>query len=247
MLRLMRTHRAAGTILCPIGSAGDYDGLQDQIGGMALVTVDHRLPGARFDSVMLDNRAAARLATQAIVEHGHRRIGTIAGPLHLEQAAARLDGFKDVLGSAGITVDPALVLEAGFREADAFAATTGLLANAEPPTALFVANNQMLIGVMRALAAAGLHCPADMSITAIDDFPWAAAFTPALTTVRQPVETMAEMALTMVLDRITGSAKPAEAAVLAPELAIRGSCAPPRRTHGKRSAGNLDKSFGAPP
>ncbi len=232
MLRLMRTHRAAGTILCPIGTGTDYTSLDADLGGMLLVTVDNRLPDERFDSVMLDNRRAGRMATDHIVEHGHRRIGAVMGPLHLQQARARLDGFRDALAAAGLPADAALVREAAFREDEAYTACTDLLADRAPPTALFVGNNQMLIGVMRALASAGLRCPGDISIAAIDDFPWAAAFTPALTTVRQPVDAMAEAAATRLLDRLTGISSAPEAIVLMPELVIRGSCGQLRRSTG---------------
>ena len=225
-LRLMQTHRAAGTVLCPTGAAQDYEALAGSIGSMVLVTVDHRLPGDDFDSVMLDNRVAARLATDHIVQNGHRRIGMIGGPRHLQQAEDRFRGFAEALGKAGLPVDDALVREAGFREDEAFEACKSLLAGSTRPTALFVANNQMLIGVMRAIAAAGLDCPADISVAAIDDFPWAAAFTPALTTVRQPVDAMAEAAMTMLVDRLSGARTAVGAVVLAPELIIRNSCVP---------------------
>ena len=72
------------------------------------------------------------------------------------------------------------------------------------PTALFVANNLMLIGVMRALADAGVSVPRDMSVCSIDDFPWAPAFQPALTVVRQPIAAMASAAFRRLAERLDG-------------------------------------------
>ena len=85
----------------------------------------------------------------------------------------------------------------------------------------------MLIGVMRAIATAGLTCPGDVSVAAIDDFPWATAFTPALTTVRQPVEQMAEAALDLLQRRIATADAAARHDVFWPELVVRQSCARP--------------------
>jgi LacI family transcriptional regulator len=85
---------------------------------------------------------------------------------------------------------------------------------------------------MRAIAESGLACPRDISVAAIDDFPWAAAFSPALTTVRQPVDAMAEAAFNLLLERINGSSVAPRHLVFAPELLIRQSCAAPARPSG---------------
>jgi LacI family transcriptional regulator len=227
LIRLMRAHLAAGTILCPTGPEQSYEGLAEDIGPMALVTVDHVVPDDRVDSVVLDNVSAATLATRHILQFGHQRIAAVVGPQHLVPARGRLQGFAETLQAANIPVDEAMTREAGFRQDSAFVAATELLALPSRPTAIFVANNQMLIGVMRAIADAGLSCPRDVSIAAVDDFPWAAAFTPSLTTVRQPVEAMAEAALTSLLERIGGQKAAARHLVMAPELVVRNSCAAP--------------------
>jgi LacI family transcriptional regulator len=223
----MRSHQAAGTILCPIGAEADYADLARETGPMALVAVDHATDTMAADAVLLDNRAAARLATAHIAEHGHRRIAAIVGPQHLLPGSERLAGFTAALEEAGIAPDPALVRAGSFREPDAYAACLDLLGVPRRPTAIFVANNHMLVGVMRALAAAGASCPEDVSIASIDDFPWAAAFAPALTTVRQPVDEMAEAALDMLLGRIGGADHPPARLRLAPSLVVRASCRAP--------------------
>jgi LacI family transcriptional regulator len=246
-LRLMRNYRAAGTILCPTGAGSDYTTLERDLGAMTVVAVDHILPGHRHDSVTLDNTAAGEVATRHIVEHGHWRVATIAGPLHLQPAVDRLRGFENVLQAAGITLDPALILNGAFREEGAFTACRMLLARPDRPSALFVSNNQMLIGAMRAIAMAGLRCPDDISVTAVDDFPWAAAFTPALTTVRQPVDAMAQAALKLLLERLAGVAGPARTVVLQPDLVVRNSCAKPRDQADRGSRSLLDKGFAASP
>src|SRR6185369_5120599 len=102
-----------------------------------------------------------------------------------------------------------------------------VLALPDPPTAIFVANNTMLIGVMRAIAEAGFNCPSDISVVATDDHSWATAFRPQLTTVRQPAREMGIEAVRLLIDRITRpSDDPPKRLVLPPTLIVRESCAP---------------------
>ena len=95
------------------------------------------------------------------------------------------------------------------------------------PTAIFSANNLMVIGAMRAIRDMGLNCPADISVASMDDFPWADVFSPRLTTVAQPVEAIGEQAARLLLDRLQGTAPPEpRIVVLQGRLMARNSCAP---------------------
>jgi LacI family transcriptional regulator len=226
-LRLMRAHQAAGTILCPTGGSGDYQTLAHDAGKTPVVAVDNGPADIGVDTVVLDNPAAAGLATRHILAFGHRRIATMAGPTRQLPGQERLRGFLATLQAAGAPLDPAMIRHGEFRQEDAFASCQGLLTLEPRPTAIFVANNHMLIGVMRAVAVAGLSCPRDLSIASIDDFPWAVAFTPTLTTVRQPVQAMAEAALALALERIAGRGGEPQRKIFPPELVIRNSCAAP--------------------
>ena len=96
-----------------------------------------------------------------------------------------------------------------------------------PPSAIFASNNMTVIGVMKALRHLGLRCPEDVSLAAIDDFPWADAFEPRLTTVAQPVDRFGDEAVRLLLERLEGGAEgPGRRIVLPGELQIRGSCRP---------------------
>ena len=226
-LRLMRAHQAAGTILCPAGATVDDSALTANAGRMKVVCVYSVSPETACDAVVLDNRKAAALAVSHILDLGHRAIATIAGPQQKFAGRERLDGFVDTLAERGFAADPAYIRYGNFRQDDAYEACLDLLAMPKRPTAIFVANNHMLIGVMQAVTAAGLNVPRDISIVGIDDFPWAAAFVPTLTTIRQPIEAMARSALSYLLDRIEGGDSSPRRRVLTPELVIRHSCAAP--------------------
>lgn len=228
LLRLMRSHQAEGTILCPTGSVEDYRDGRLGPGRMKIVMVDNAAPGLPYDTVALDNRAAAAMAARHILSFGHRRLSVIAGPLHQFVGRERLDGFLEATVAQGIEVEPSSIRPAAFRIQDAFDACSAIMARPERPTALFVANNLMLIGVMKALAAAGISVPDGISLTGIDDFPWASAFQPALTVVSQPIAEMAAAAFERLDSRMNGDTSPAKHQSFAPQLLIRGSCAAPR-------------------
>lgn len=227
LIRLMRSHQASGTIISPGGGEDDCRKLVSLAGRMPLVLVDNVPPGVDTDSVVMDNRHAARLATDYILSLGHRQVATVTGPVHRFVSRERLYGFEASLESHGLTLSPEYTRRGKFHVAEAHVAGLELLSLARPPTAIFVSNNHMLIGVMQAISQSGLSVPRDISIAAIDDFPWASAFAPALTTVRQPISVMAQHALDCLIARIAGEAGAPQRIVLQPELIVRQSCGAP--------------------
>ncbi len=227
LIRLMRSHQAAGTIVVPCGSETDCLRLESHAADMPLVAVDNAPLGLNLDTVVLDNRKAAELATAHILSFGHRRIGIVTGPAHRYVARERVLGFEALLDRSGLAMPEENVSPGDFHVETGRDAALSLLSRTPRPTAIFVANNQMLIGVMQAVAQMGLSVPRDVSIASIDDFPWAEAFMPALTTVRQPVDRMAGAALESLLSRIRGDTRPPQRIVMEPELVVRQSCAVP--------------------
>ena len=102
-----------------------------------------------------------------------------------------------------------------------------LLTMSDRPTAVFSANNLMVIGAMRAIRDMGLSCPEDISVACMDDFPWADVFSPRLTTIAQPVEAIGEQAVSLLLDRLTGKSRGCSAPARASGKADRPSVLPP--------------------
>jgi LacI family transcriptional regulator len=234
-LRLMRTYRAEGVILLPTGHPEAYQEPEFESYDVPVVMVDRYVSAMPSDHVMLNNRGAALQATNYLLDLGHRRLAIIAGPDYLTNARDRTEGFREAIVSRGLSFDPTQIRYGNFHEDEAFEVCKDLLSSPARPTALFVAGNQMLIGVMRAIAALQLSCPKDISVAAIDDFPWANAFTPRLTTVRQPASDISEHTLRLLLRRIAGAAStPPARVVLEPSLIVRDSCAP----YGSAEAGS---------
>lgn len=229
-LLMLRTQRVDGIILAATGQRSSGRAAAIARLRAPTVLVDRGLDEFGLDAVVLDNRRAALEATRHILSFGHRRVAMIGGPVAISTGAERLSGYREALLEAGLAPDPALVHDAGFREDPAYDATCALLALpvGQRPTALFAANSLIAIGVMRAVADSGLRCPEDVSVVSIDDFAWANAFRPRLTTVAQPIDAMGETAVRLLMARLDGSA-PAEprTEVMAPFLVVRDSCAAP--------------------
>lgn len=232
-LQLLAAHQADGVILAPTGPAEMYFAPPLSTFRKPLMMVDRVVPGAPFNSVAIDNHRAAFELTQYLLALGHTRVGIVAGTPHLSNTIERLAGFRDALAARGLQVAPSHIVQADFREDRARELCRRLLAGQDRPTALFVSNNQMLIGTMQAITDLSLACPDDISLAAIDDFPWAATFTPKLTTQRQPIAGLAEHAVRLLHARMReghmqGGRRAGETVVLRTELVIRKSCAPPK-------------------
>lgn len=212
--------------MAPTGTGDSYQGLKTLGERLPLVLVDRALPDLGLDAATVDSFAGAFEATSHLIDLGHRKVATITGPCHLAPARDRLNGFRAALEARGLEVRPDFIRSGSFREEEAMAGAQDLLSGADRRSAVFVANNHMMIGVLRAIAALQLSCPKEVSVVGIDDFPWANAFTPRLTVVRQPVEEIGRAAVRLLLARIAGQAPQPVHEVLRSDLVIRDSCAP---------------------
>ena len=162
--------------------------------GVPVVVFGRRIPELDAVCVHLDNEAGGRIATEHLLAHGHRRIAHIAGPLRFPDARHRLQGYRDALEAAGIAYDDHLVVEGDFREGGGRAAMERLLERTTALDAVFVANDQMAAGALRAARDRGLAIPHDLSLVGYDDVLLAQYLSPALTTVRQPLFDMGRAA-----------------------------------------------------
>ena len=196
-------------------------------------------PDPRIPSVGAANWAGGLMATEHLIELGHRRIGTITGRPALLCSQARVDGYRAALEHAGIPVDPALVCTGDFHFEAALAAATDMLALADPPTAIFAGNDIEAMGVYEAARLHRLRIPDDLSVVGFDDLEMSAWVSPPLTTVAQPLAQMAAMAARMVLD--TAADEPSNRVELATSLVIRSSTAAPPR-HAARPDARADAS-----
>ncbi|GAA1144728.1 MULTISPECIES: LacI family DNA-binding transcriptional regulator [Microbacterium] len=171
--------------------------------------------------VDVDNVLGGRMATQYLLDRGHRRIATISGSLSMPAAVDRVQGFRDALADAGIP--PAAELDGDFTEEGGAEAARRLLAAGSPlPDAVFVASDLMARGVMRVLRSAGIRIPEDVAIVGFDDSQVAVAVDPPLTTVQQPMYAQGEAMASVLLDVLAGREAP-RSTILPTELVVRAS------------------------
>jgi LacI family transcriptional regulator len=184
-----------------------------------------RHPDERVHYVDVDNVGGARMAVEHLIRLGHRRIATITGPMDVVHGQDRLSGYRQALEARGIPVEEELIVEGDYTEASGMVAMQQLLPAS--PSAVFVASDMMAIGALKALRQADLQVPQDIALVGFDDIPIASAIEPALTTVRQPIERMASMAVEVLLSVLETSFQEeatAQRIVLPTELVVRASC-----------------------
>lgn len=224
-LNLLGEKQVSGIIHAATGAnVTALAGLRDR--GVPVIDIDRAsgLPDA--DAVLTDNLLGARLAAGHLIALGHRSVATVAGPPHLTTGRDRLEGFRAALEAAGVQLPPEYVQVGDFQMASAEAAVHRLLDLPQAPTALFVANNEMMAGALGAIRARGVRVPEQLSTVSFDDVRWGRYLEPPLTVVAQAVEAMGEMAADLVLRRIAGETGHVRR-VLDPVLVVRGSTAPP--------------------
>jgi LacI family transcriptional regulator len=223
-LQLLLDRKVSGVINCSTGA--NLDLLRTfQKSGAVLVDFDRESGLNNIDTVVVDNRYGAELATQHLVDLGHREIATVAGPQHLSNARGRLAGFEDTLRNNDIAVRKAYVQYGNFLQESGFRAAQKLHSLHHPPTALFVANMEMAAGVIAFVRDNGVTIPEEMSIVSFDDSFWAQYMDPPLTVISQPMEKMGKSTMELLLARFRGG-KPAQTLVFTPELIVRRSTAP---------------------
>jgi LacI family transcriptional regulator len=225
-IRLLADRMVDGLIIAPAGDDTNLKRILDGI-NLPVVLIDRICDGFETDAVILDNRRAVNDAITYLLQLGHRRIGYVSGSLDTSTGRERLAGYRAALDAAGVAFDENLVGLGHFREADAYKAAMQLLTLSRRPTAVFSANNLMVVGVLKAMRDLALSCPEDISVASFDDFPWADVFRPQLTTVAQPVQEIGEQAVSLILDRLIGKSEDApRRLVLQGKLIIRASCRP---------------------
>lgn len=221
-LRLAAAEAVAGVILSPASPVRtDVQPVLSR--GIPVVTVDRRLSDVALDHVLVDNMHGAQQATAHLISVGCRRLACVCGPLETTTGADRYAGYQRALLAAGRAAEAREVEVGDFREEGGYLATQKLLARREMPDGIFVSNNMMALGALRALDDAGLSVPADVAVVGFDDPVWAPLLKPSLTAVAQPNYDIGQEAARLLLSRIEGYTGAAREVVLAPTLRTRDS------------------------
>jgi LacI family transcriptional regulator len=180
---------------------------------------------------VLDHRHAAELALKHLVELGHQKIAILRGHPDSADSHYRWNAVQEVAQDMGLQLDPDLVIQIDSTDSSpnlGYPFGKRLVESKRPFTALFAYNDISAIGAIRAFQEAGLQVPRDVSVVGFDDIPGAAFHYPSLTTVRQPLRRMGELAVEMLVSRIEGEKEYPREIAVQPEIVVRESTGPVR-------------------
>jgi DNA-binding LacI/PurR family transcriptional regulator len=178
-------------------------------------------PAANVQITAVDQELGARLATRHLVELGHTRIGHIAGPEPWFDATARLRGWRRELATAGLPAGP--LATGDWTAASGYRIGQRLLKSRRVPSAVFIANDLMALGFIRAMHDAKVSVPEQVSVVGFDDMPGADHFIPRLTTVRQDLDTLGQRCIDILLAALNQTA--CDVGPIEPSFVLRESTA----------------------
>ena len=169
-----------------------------------IVLLNDQHPGAFVHSVMIRNREGSRAAANHLIGLGHRRIAYIGDQSGYQSDEERCAGYREALEAAGIGFNAELVVSGDGKPEGGQRAMSQLLELANPPTAVFCYNDMTALGAMQAIRQRGLSIPEDISVVGFDDLFFASYTQPPLTTVRQPMRRMGQLAMESLFKMMSG-------------------------------------------
>jgi LacI family transcriptional regulator len=186
-------------------------------------------PDPRYTTIAIDNYGGARRAVEYLHSLGRRRVGLISGPMEWLEARQRWQGWCDALSAAGAPPTDAHWREGNWSSASGEAAFASLAKGYPEMDALFASNDQMALGALHYASTHGIRIPEELAVIGFDDLDEAAQFSPALTTVRQPLRDLGILAVQRLLEQVeAGDPSPERRVItLQPELVVRDSTPQP--------------------
>ncbi len=205
---VLRSRRVDGIIVLT-GRMTDQ-ALKNCAKSLPVVVTGRTLKAPGLFSLNFDNFEGGRMATNHLIQLGHRRIAFITGdPAHVD-STERMRGYRAALDAAGISFDPALVVPGEYHEVDGLLAVDRLVESRQRFTAIFAANDQMAFGAALGLQRRSLLVPDDVSLVGFDDLPTSQFAIPPLSTVQQPAYELGRLAASAMLDLLAGNKPGAE-------------------------------------
>jgi DNA-binding LacI/PurR family transcriptional regulator len=222
-LRIMQARQADGII---VASASAIDDNVDRLiaSGYPVTLIGRRPQRPTLHCIGIDDIDGGRQATEHLVSaHGYRRVAHISGPLEHQSAVDKLEGYRSVLGKAGIPFNESLLVESDYTQEGGYEACLKLL-DGEHPQAIFAANDQMALGAVEAMRERGLDAPRDIAIVGYDDIDLARVMQPPLTTVRADLVMVGRLAAERLIALLDGELPTPVQRELPTTLVVRASC-----------------------
>jgi DNA-binding LacI/PurR family transcriptional regulator len=203
-VEMLRSKRVDGVIVTSSRIGALYLEHLERIGAPIVLINNHNEQSGRYTfTVTVDNRHGGYLATEHLVQLGHRRIAYVTAPADHSSDLDRMAGYRQALVAGGIEPDAALIVPGNGRAGGGERALQALMELNELPSAVFCYNDMTAIGLMHAARQVGLSVPRDMAVVGFDDIPFASYFYPPLTTIAQPKVEMGRLAMKMALSLMT--------------------------------------------
>lgn len=214
------SRRVDGLVIMPTGTDHAYL-LLERRAGTPMVFVDRAPGGIDADVVVADNRAGAERGVAHLARRGHRHIGFLGDLMRIATARERHAGYVDAMRAARLTVSTRHTVHDATTVETADGATTALLGRADPPTALFTAQNLVTIGAVQALRRMGRQH--EVALVGFDDFRLADLLDPPVTVIAQDPHAIGRLAAEHLFRRMDGDTSPYATEVVATTLVERGS------------------------
>lgn len=233
-LEMLLERRVEGIIVIANWTLVDINLLADlEKRNIPTVVIGRELERDSINSIMVDNETGGRIALQHLYSLQHRKIAFVRGPKMVVDSPIRWAGIHAFAQSAGLPIDPKLVIELPDRKEPnssfegGYRAVEELVRRKKPFTAVLAFDDMTALGVIRGLTECGIKVPEQCSVIGFDDVAPAALASPALTTVRQPMDAMGSAAVEIVVESLSADLSPGEIAVvhrkMTPELVVRES------------------------
>ena len=227
---MLAQRQVDGVLLVPAcGNAKIINFLESN--NISVVVLDRRVSGVNTDFVRSDSENGAYRLIKLLIGLGHEQIAVITGPKKVSTAVDRVKGYRQALVEAGLSENE-LIYYGSFTQQSGYDFTKQAMLQSSRPTAIFAANNFILLGVVKALRELQLNVPDDVSVVGFDNIPQSAMINPSLTTVQQPLEQMGRVATQMLLGILKTPKKDVNRIELPTELIIRSSTSVPKNGTG---------------
>lgn len=223
-LRVMQAERVAGLIIAPTSVHDSKEFAEVRQLGIPVILLDRRIDDFEADAVTIDNISGAYAAVKHLIDLGHTRIGLISGSHSLTTGRERYEGYCKALNTAGMRIDEKLIKVGNFKTDSGYSLMTDLITANHPPTAVFVANNLMTLGALRALREHQIRVSEDIALVGFDDMPWSGELCPPLTAVSQPTYELGQETVQLLVRRLADPNASVRTVTLQPRLIVRESC-----------------------
>ncbi len=221
-LKLLAQKRVDGIILAPGLEAPNIpESLTN--GNIPIVHICRRYIDPSKSFVVIDDERGGFLATKHLIEQGYKKIGFIGAKDQALYLDERFEGYKQAFQKFGLQIDKRYIYSSDFQRQTGYRIVRKMLADGDYPRAIFAENDILAMGVIQAIREAGLSIPDDIAVVGFDDIPFAAFPEVQLTTIRQPKHEMGEIAVSILLDQMSGCNAEPRKVILEPRLIVRKS------------------------